>query len=50
MLYDDLEVNPLYDVSCALPDLQWVVYAAIGAVVIVAALGVAIVYKLRRIY
>lgn len=35
------------DVSCALPDMRYAVYAIIGAVVIVAALAVVMVRKLR---
>lgn len=50
MSLDFDDSDPLYSVSCAMNDLQWVVYAAIGAVVIAAAIGVAIVYKLRRVY
>lgn len=50
MSLDFDDSDPLYSVSCAMSDLQWVVYAAIGAVVIVAALGVALVYGLRRAY
>jgi hypothetical protein len=32
------EWSPDYDVGCALPDLRYVFYAALGAVVIIAAL------------
>lgn len=44
--FDDSD--PLYGVSCAMNDLQWVVYVAIGAVVIAAALGVALVKRLNK--
>lgn len=42
--YDDSD--PLYSVSCAMNDLKWVVYAAIGAVVIAAAL---VMWMVRRV-
>lgn len=39
---------PDHDVSCALPDLRYAVYAIIGAAVIAAALTIAAVKRLRR--
>lgn len=42
--FDDSD--PLYGVSCAMNDLQWVVYVAIGAVVIAAAL---VMWIVRRV-
>lgn len=39
--------SPWPDVSCALPDLRYIIYAALGAAVIAAALAVVVVRKLR---
>lgn len=41
------ELSPDPDVSCSLPDLRYVVYIILGAVVIVAALAVWGLRKLR---
>lgn len=41
------EWSPDPDVSCSLPDLRYVVYLALGAVVVVVALGVVLLRKLR---
>ena len=45
MLYDEWSPDP--DVSCALPDLRYVFYIGVGAIVIVAALGIAVLRRLR---
>lgn len=42
------EWSPDPNVSCALPDLRYAVYLALGAVVVVFALGIAVMQRLRR--
>lgn len=42
-----IEESPYYDVGCALPDLRYVAYMALGAVVIAAALALWTARKLR---
>ena len=42
------EWSPDPDVSCSLPDLRYVFYLGLGAVVVVAALVIAVVGKLRE--
>ena len=44
---DDLEIDQLYDVSCSLPDLRYVMALALGAVMVFAVLGVWLVNRLR---
>lgn len=45
-MIDDWSPDP--DVSCALPDLRPIVLTLIGAVVIMAAVGITIVQRVRR--
>jgi hypothetical protein len=47
-MIDEWSPDPDVDVSCALPDLRYIVYLALGACVIVAALGIAAVKRVRR--